>query len=90
MRVRGEIVHQRPYRTNAEQKNHLLLLKVHEGVMVNGIMIHTIPVITSCGLKDPRLGDSVDITGRMEFQRLVTPAGSLSSSPVPVIIPSGH
>lgn len=85
MRIRGEIVHQRPYSDFADQKNHLLLLKVQEGVMVNGVTIHTIPVITS-GTMDRRLGDSIDITGRMEFKRVKTTAGSLSSSPIPVII----
>ncbi|WP_134699428.1 hypothetical protein [Ammoniphilus sp. YIM 78166] len=86
MKIRGEIVHQRPYSDVSDQKIHLLLLKVQEGVLVNGVTIHTIPVLTSAGITDRRLGDSIDITGRMELRRVKTPAGNLSSSPIPVFI----
>jgi hypothetical protein len=87
MRIRGEIVRKRPYSKSGNRSNYLLFLRVHDGVMVNGLRIHYIPVVISNEMNFS-LGGHVDITGKIQFQRIITPSGTLSFSPIPVLISS--
>lgn len=88
MRIQGQIVHKRPYQKSSKRNKYILILKVHEGVMVNGLIIHTIPVISSDEKINYRIGDYIDITGKIRYQRIVTTLGNLSFSPIPVMIPT--
>ena len=87
MRIQGEIVRKRLYYQNGNINNYLLFLRIHDGVMVNGLRIHYIPALTSNKMNF-RLGQQVDIKGKIKLQRLITPSGTLSFSPIPVMISS--
>ncbi|MDN3016938.1 hypothetical protein PH210_12095 [Paenibacillus sp. BSR1-1] len=87
MRIQGEIVRKRLYNKNGNLNNYLLFLRIHDGVMVNGLRIHYIPALTSNKMNFS-LGQQVDIKGKIKFQRLITPSGTLSFSPIPVMISS--
>ncbi|MED3561913.1 hypothetical protein [Bacillus xiapuensis] len=87
MRIQGEIVRKRLYEKNGNLNYYLLFLRIHDGVMVNGLRIHYIPALISNKMNFS-LGKQVDIKGKIKFQRIITPSGILSFSPIPVMISS--
>ncbi|OIK15987.1 hypothetical protein BIV60_06780 [Bacillus sp. MUM 116] len=87
MRIQGEIVRKRLYEKKGNLNYYLLFLRIHDGVMVNGLRIHYIPALISNKINFS-LGQQVDIKGKIKFQRIITPSGTLSFSPIPVMISS--
>lgn len=91
MNIVGEVFKKRPY-ANEENQNMswLLFLNVYDGIVLGGDRINTIPMIISNEGSNYQVGDRVEIKGEIEYRRITTPAGNLSFSHIPVIIPKTY
>ncbi|GAB7386215.1 hypothetical protein BSNK01_00500 [Bacillaceae bacterium] len=86
MKIRGKIVKKRPY-VDIEEKdiNCITFVDVEDGIDVNGDKIKIIPILSDDSKIPQQIGESVEVDGKIEFKKIVTPSGKRNLSPVPVV-----
>jgi hypothetical protein len=84
----SQIIQKRPYVDWEEpDMNCLAVIEVNNGTIINGEKIKILFIVSDSSMIPQSMGEDVEIIGKIEFKRIITPSGKRNLSPIPVLKP---